>query len=137
MPVNCVLQQILNVQRNVYDFFSGVNLNELQAQDVDSGDERNRLITDQLMETGDFQRYQFGATALDCSLMITFQRVDGPVDDLVAKFLVQNDVHVEEQFVSKVTVMDLDPKPFSHAVKYVEQTIAAYQTEWRRRQLII
>ena len=136
MPVNCVLQQILNVQRNVYDFFSAVDLNELEAQDVDSGEERNRLIADQLMRTGDFQRYQFGATALDCSLMITFQRRDEPVDDLVAKFQVQDGPH-GLQFVSKVTVMDLDPKPFTHAVKYVEQTMAAYQTEWRRRQMII
>ena len=136
MPVNCVLQQILNVQRNVYDFFSTVDLNELEAQDVDSGDERNRLIADQLMRTGDFQRYQIGATALDCSLMITFQRRDEPVDDLVAKFLVLGDPH-GLQFVSKVTVMDLDPKPFTHAVKYVEQTMAAYKTEWRRRQMII
>lgn len=156
LAANCVLQQILNVQRHVYNFFRSVNVNE-QPQQVEGGrrnnkdndkeedqqeekedqcDRRNRLISEQLLMNGNFKSYQYGATALDLSLMITFQRIVGhsPVVDeiLLKKFQVhQGNV----SFLTKVTIMDLDPKPFTHAVKYLEQTQSSYQTEWSRRQV--
>lgn len=153
LPVNCVLQQILNVQRHVYEFFSSVNVNvnnggEAFAVDPKKGEEEeedqcdnmNRIIRDELVQGGKFKQYQYGATALDCSLMITFQRIRGEkskaaIDEALAqKFIVSQD---DVQFLSKITIMDLDPKPFTHAVKYVEQTQASYQTEWSRRQSIL
>lgn len=139
LPVNCVLQQILNVQRLVYDFFSSVKLNGRGAGETaeDATCDSSRIIQEDLLTEGRFKRYQYGATALDCSLMITFQRVDGhnlAIDEaLASKFLVQQENY---RFLSKITIMDLDPKPFTHAAKYVEQTRHSYQTEWIRRQAI-
>lgn len=142
LPVNCVLQQILNVQRHVYDFFSSVKLNEgvkeQQQDEVQKGetdnqcDNRNEIIKQKLLRDGggSFKQYQYGATALDCSLMITFQRISGAgvaIDEaLTKKFMVQQD---SVRFLSKITIMDLDPKPFTHAVKYLEQTQASYRSQ--------
>lgn len=142
LPVNCVLQQVLNVQRCVYDFFTAIKLND--AVDDNSGDQqqcdnRHQIIQEELLSRGNFKPYRYGATALDCSLMITFQMIrggskDAPADSAVArKFQVQQD---NKRFLSQVTIMDLDPKPFTHAAKYVEQTQASYQAEWSRRQTI-
>lgn len=174
LPVNCVLQQILNVQRRVYDFFSTIKLNgdtaeaagvaHHQDQCPEDNNEcssnnsknnsnnkkcdniRNGIVQAELLKGGNFKQYQYGATALDCSLMITFQRISGRedtgIDDaLTGKFMVEPDEEEEGgrgmQFLSKITIMDLDPKPFTHALKYVEQTQASYQTEWSRRAATI
>lgn len=124
LPVNCVLQQILNVQRLVYDFFSTMDLNG-EEMNLNCDSSRAR-ITNELLE-GNFRRYQYGATALDCSLMITFQRisVDGfSIDEALAQKFVVNEGGA--RFMTKIAIMDLDPKPFTHAVKYLEQTQASY-----------
>lgn len=143
LPVNCVLQQILNVQRLVYDFFSSTNLNEALSYDQHTRNNNNcdssrdRIIQEELLTNASFKRYQYGATALDCSLMISFQRIAThalPIDEaLTGKFLVRQE---GVPFLSKIAIMDLDPKPFTHAHKYVEQTQASYQSEWSRRQSI-
>lgn len=142
LPSNCVLQQILNVQRLVYDFFVAVDLNEVSTrkedEDAPTCDRiRNRITEELLAESSKkFKKYKYGATALDCSLMITFQKITGSegdrsaIDDALAgKFLVSQD---KMRFMTKIAIMDLDPKPFTHAMKYVTQTQASYQIQIQR-----
>lgn len=148
LPVNCVLQQILNVQRLVYDFFSTMDLNG-DEMNLNCDSSRAR-ITNELLE-GNFRRYQYGATALDCSLMITFQRINSDrfsIDEALAqKFVVQHEGGA--RFMTKIAIMDLDPKPsgesphsqgvpkpFSHAIKYVEQTQASYHHQNQRQSIL-
>lgn len=132
LPANCVLQQVLNVQRLVYDFFTSLDLNRVLGSGLEgrSNCDRNRIIEELLGSSQKgFQRYRCGATALDCSLMITFQRLpvaaqSSTIDEALGdKFVVQQD---NIRFMTKIAIMDLDPKPFTHAVKYVEQTQASY-----------
>ncbi|XP_033250997.1 uncharacterized protein LOC117190015 [Drosophila miranda] len=79
------------------------------------------------------QAYLLGATALDCSIMLTFQEVeidcesDGGADqdsrslraELLQPWLVSLLGHL---FLTKLSVLDLDPKPDSHFHKFIEQT---------------
>lgn len=153
LPVNCVLQQILSVQRLVYDFFRTLKLNEKglsssgeersgnenEEEEVNCDSIRNRIRNELL--SGCFKKYQFGATALDCSLMITFQRItsettESAIDEALArKFIVtQKD---GSRFMTKIAIMDLDPKPFTHATKYIAQTRASYQTQSCQRGAIV
>lgn len=68
-----------------------------------------------------FEQYLIGATALDCSMMVVFKEFNRNDED----------VHINEnhlitfngrQYISNISVMDLDPKAPTHFLKYLKQT---------------
>lgn len=75
--------------------------------------------------------YEIGASAMDCSIMITFQRVDEPTDDL-PKHMFCATTDDGKHYVAKISVFDLDPKPWSiHTKKFLKKTreaLEAYRT---------
>lgn len=138
LPRNSILKRILDVQLFVYDFFMSLDTSLSTVEDMPT------LVLDALgrqsKETLD--RYCYGATTLDCSLMITFRREGGEgesvslrdiplattqpgVDHHYDNYLVQQD---GRRFMTKISIMDLDPKPSTkHAIKYIDQTAQAYR----------
>lgn len=135
LPGGCVLAQILSVQRNVHAFFASLDLGDAQLNHCDI----TQRVTEELLRGNSFQSYQFGATALDCSLMVTFQRTGDDPQPLSERFLVQLEGH-SAHFMTKIAVMDLDPKPFTHAAKYVEQSQQSFyyrkQSQNQRQSLL-
>ncbi|GAB0096013.1 hypothetical protein DMENIID0001_114610 [Sergentomyia squamirostris] len=124
-----VLQQILDVQLLARD-----NL-QLAAYASAVDNEQSFKIVERITEklsTGNsattldgVERYFLGATALDCSLMVTFQKVqsgDGKVSSSMIRVADQN-------FIVSMTVMDLDPKADSHPFKYIKQTRMSYKAQ--------
>ncbi|KAH8254137.1 hypothetical protein KR032_008648 [Drosophila birchii] len=137
LPKNCVLQKILNLQLLVKDQFpfmwlSGYAsptqslptynaLRNLLAS-AEGAKEKEKLKPD--LE----QAYMLGATALDCSIMLTFQEIeiecqadcpDGQSTDALQPWCVSLLGH---HFLTKLSVLDLDPKPDSHFHKFIKQT---------------
>lgn len=135
LPKNCVLQKILNLQLLVkrhFDFMwqSGYSdhsrptynsLRGLLAAIEGAGDEE--------FEPDEDQAYMLGATALDCSIMLTFQEIeiecetDCPADQSSDAALQPWCVSLlGHHFLTKLCVLDLDPKPDSHFHKFIAQT---------------
>ncbi|XP_037716483.1 inositol-pentakisphosphate 2-kinase isoform X3 [Drosophila subpulchrella] len=136
LPKNCVLQKILNLQLQVkrhFDFMwqsgysdhSQPTYNSLRGL-LASAEERNEVE----FEPDEEQAYMVGATALDCSIMLTFQEIEikceadcpaGQSDALRAlqPWCVSLLGH---HFLTKLCVLDLDPKPDSHFHKFMAQT---------------
>lgn len=104
LPKNSILGQVLKVQKFVQTFFLGL--------------EKTQHL--QTLDNVKMEQYCYGATALDCSLMITFKLNATSMNST-------NFHHNGINFAAKIAIMDLDPKPYSHVVKYVEQTQASYQ----------
>ncbi|XP_035911185.1 inositol-pentakisphosphate 2-kinase [Anopheles stephensi] len=70
------------------------------------------------------EKYQLGATALDCSIMITFRRLSGDraEENSLNEAARNHIVSIEGmKFLVNVTITDLDPKSPKHYAKYVEQ----------------
>uniref|UniRef100_A0A182VTF0 Inositol-pentakisphosphate 2-kinase n=1 Tax=Anopheles minimus TaxID=112268 RepID=A0A182VTF0_9DIPT len=70
------------------------------------------------------EKYQLGATALDCSIMITFRRLSGDraEENSLNEAARNHIVSIEGmKFLVNVTITDLDPKSHKHYAKYVEQ----------------
>uniref|UniRef100_A0A182TTB7 Inositol-pentakisphosphate 2-kinase n=1 Tax=Anopheles melas TaxID=34690 RepID=A0A182TTB7_9DIPT len=68
------------------------------------------------------EQYQLGATALDCSIMITFRRLSGAEESSLTDAARNHIVSIEGmKFIVNVTITDLDPKSHKHYAKYVEQ----------------
>jgi Inositol-pentakisphosphate 2-kinase len=66
--------------------------------------------------------YMLGATALDCSLMVTFRKLGSDEvfdsNDPINKHVISVG---NTRFVTKATIMDLDPKVTSHYNKMIKQ----------------
>ncbi|XP_033152546.1 inositol-pentakisphosphate 2-kinase isoform X2 [Drosophila mauritiana] len=132
LPKNCVLQKILNLQLLVkrhFDFMwqSGYSdhsrptynsLRGLLAAIEGAGDAE--------FEPDEEQAYMLGATALDCSIMLTFQEIecetDCPADQSDAALQPWCVSLLGHHFLTKLCVLDLDPKPDSHFHKFIAQT---------------
>ncbi|XP_043947896.1 inositol-pentakisphosphate 2-kinase isoform X2 [Drosophila biarmipes] len=139
LPKNCVLQKILNLQLQVkrhFDFMwhsgyaahSQPTYNSLRGL-LASVEERNELE----FEPDEEQAYMVGATALDCSIMLTFQEIEikcetdcpagNPGQSAAALALQPWCVSLlGHHFLTKLCVLDLDPKPDSHFHKFMAQT---------------
>ncbi|XP_026836661.1 inositol-pentakisphosphate 2-kinase isoform X2 [Drosophila erecta] len=135
LPKNCVLQKILNLQLLVkrhFDFMwqsgyadhSRPTYNSLRGllAAVEDGVEAE-------LEPDEEQAYMVGATALDCSIMLTFQEIeikcetDCPADQSWDAALQPWCVSLlGHHFLTKLCVLDLDPKPDSHFHKFIAQT---------------
>lgn len=86
------------------------------------------------------KEYMIGATALDCQVMITFQKIPEVIlkncsfDQNLKNHLVTLN---GTTFVTNVIVTDLDPKSFKHFEKYrtqYKETKLAFQ-EYLRREI--
>lgn len=83
------------------------------------------------------EAYMLGATALDCSIMLAFQEISTHNPERVhshspemtiAAALPRHYVVMPrygKSFLTKVTLVDLDPKPDIHLCKYIKQTSQA------------
>ncbi|XP_053665285.1 inositol-pentakisphosphate 2-kinase [Anopheles marshallii] len=154
LPKSCALRQILDVQLLVksnmsmidpsilaksrtdpYSYIDDMyekfmNYKDGNAQYIDDG--RNSTTwakepfnTEYLSEE---EKYQLGATALDCSIMITFRRLSGDrtEENSLNEAARNHIVSIEGmKFLVNVTITDLDPKSHKHYAKYVEQLAAS------------
>ncbi|XP_067631378.1 inositol-pentakisphosphate 2-kinase isoform X1 [Eurosta solidaginis] len=143
LPKNCVLQKILQLQLLAKD-----NMPALQATGYAHKSERSydalralllrsRSYNQPLeMKLEPPEAYLLGATALDCSIMLAFQEISMCNQELASmqsthltksplfKYLVEIPPH-NKLFLTKITLVDLDPKPDSHLCKYIKQTCQA------------
>ncbi|BFG06085.1 inositol-pentakisphosphate 2-kinase [Drosophila madeirensis] len=131
LPKNCVLQKILNLQllaKQHFDYMWRANNARHSRPTYDAL--RGLLALPLAMPVADElqpeQAYLLGATALDCSIMLTFQEVElgcTPDQDFEADLLQPWLVSLlGHHFLTKLSVLDLDPKPDSHFHKFIEQT---------------
>jgi len=111
LPENCILRSILKAQLLVKN-----NLSTIKK--IDSAD----VVCDKTV----LQDYKIGSTALDCSIMITLQRIYGHPDDTDS--LINGNYHVaingsSQHFAVNATIVDLDLKKDSlaHFRKYKKQ----------------
>uniref|UniRef100_A0A1B0DLS4 Inositol-pentakisphosphate 2-kinase n=1 Tax=Phlebotomus papatasi TaxID=29031 RepID=A0A1B0DLS4_PHLPP len=127
LPHGSILKQILDVQLFARDNLANAAdkaLNEEQSfGNVERILAKRRDNTEDWLERMDgVEKYFLGATALDCSLMMTFQKIaEGSTNE-------RHTIDVDgEKFIVSMTVMDLDPKADSHPIKYVKQTKMSYK----------
>uniref|UniRef100_A0A182PJ00 inositol-pentakisphosphate 2-kinase n=1 Tax=Anopheles epiroticus TaxID=199890 RepID=A0A182PJ00_9DIPT len=146
LPQSCALRQILDVQLLVKSTISTIDpskLNQSRSDPYGYIDEmyekylnyqedavyegrsdrttwpKSSLCSEYLSEE---EKYQLGATALDCSIMITFRRLSGAEENSLTEAARNHIVSIEGmKFVVNVTITDLDPKSPKHYAKYVEQ----------------
>uniref|UniRef100_A0A182M234 Inositol-pentakisphosphate 2-kinase n=1 Tax=Anopheles culicifacies TaxID=139723 RepID=A0A182M234_9DIPT len=147
LPKSCALRQILDVQLLVKSSISTIDPSTLTKSRTDPYsyiddiyekymnykedtvyDGRNSTTwpkepfsTEYLSEE---EKYQLGATALDCSIMITFRRLSGDraEENSLNEAARNHIVSIEGmKFLVNVTITDLDPKSHKHYGKYVEQ----------------
>ncbi|XP_051860146.1 inositol-pentakisphosphate 2-kinase isoform X1 [Drosophila albomicans] len=132
LPKNCVLQKILHLQLLVKRHFHYM-WQTGQAQHATPSYAALRallsrcqqepalaLALDNVDQLAAEEAYMLGATALDCSIMLTFQeiRCQPRHNSLLQPWLVTLQ---GRQFLTKLSVLDLDPKPDSHFHKFVKQ----------------
>ncbi|XP_054739516.1 inositol-pentakisphosphate 2-kinase isoform X1 [Anastrepha obliqua] len=140
LPKNCVLQKILHLQ-----LLSKRNMPILQAAGHAHKSEKSynalkgllqrsqqQLTTDELEPS---EAYLLGATALDCSIMLAFQEISmcNPEPHSQQQHLTKSPLskycvvmpRYGKTFLTKATLVDLDPKPDSHLCKYIKQTCQA------------
>uniref|UniRef100_A0A182SWE1 Inositol-pentakisphosphate 2-kinase n=1 Tax=Anopheles maculatus TaxID=74869 RepID=A0A182SWE1_9DIPT len=152
LPKSCALRQILDVQLLVKSSISTIDLTQLAKSRTDPycyiDDMYEKYLTHQehAMYGGgcnsttwpkepfsteylsEEEKYQLGATALDCSIMITFRRLSGDraEENSLNEAARNHIVSIEGmKFVVNVTITDLDPKSPKHYAKYVEQLAAS------------
>ncbi|XP_031622852.1 inositol-pentakisphosphate 2-kinase [Contarinia nasturtii] len=102
------------------------------CQKLDMADENiDNIIDYEYLKTtynlSDEQMYEIGATALDSSIMLTFQCIDQQTNDNSGN----NEYAVvnlnDQQFIVSASVFDLDPKFYPrHFTKYVQKTRESY-----------
>ncbi|XP_037805375.1 inositol-pentakisphosphate 2-kinase [Lucilia sericata] len=136
LPKNCVLQKILHLQSlakinlqfmldHEYADKKGKTYNIIYKLLEKFAKNHNELILCQLSPE---EQYILGATALDCSIMITFCEIENVevVKEEEPKESLIDITHVVsifgKTFLTKVTLLDLDPKPDTHFNKYCSQT---------------
>ncbi|XP_065078923.1 inositol-pentakisphosphate 2-kinase-like [Ochlerotatus camptorhynchus] len=93
-----------------------------------ASDRSNYFIESYLDEQ---EKYQLGATALDCSIMITFRRLAEREEERLPSAARSHIVTIEAmKFLVNVTITDLDPKSLNHHKKYLQQlqnSVGAYR----------
>ncbi|XP_017868338.1 PREDICTED: inositol-pentakisphosphate 2-kinase isoform X1 [Drosophila arizonae] len=125
LPKNCVLQKILHLQLLVKRHFHYMWAQGYARQGTPSYKALRALLAscqqDNVQELAAEQAYMLGATALDCSIMLTFQEVQCQAKhhSALQPWLISLQ---GRQFLTKLSVLDLDPKPDSHFHKYIKQT---------------
>ncbi|XP_058818459.1 inositol-pentakisphosphate 2-kinase isoform X2 [Topomyia yanbarensis] len=140
LPANCALKQILDAQLLVKSSLAEIRQDKLPVDSDDSFqyvDELYEKYLDCLEDCfTDFYldvegKYQLGATALDCSIMITFRRLADREEDRLPPTAKAHIISIENmKFLVNVTITDLDPKSLNHHRKYIEQlrdSIGAYR----------
>ncbi|XP_064547036.1 inositol-pentakisphosphate 2-kinase isoform X3 [Drosophila montana] len=125
LPKNCVLQKILHLQLLVKRHFHYMWQLGYAAHATPSYEALRQLLScqpwDNVDELAAEQAYMLGATALDCSIMLTFQEIRCPArhNSALQPWLVSVR---DRQFLTKLSVLDLDPKPDSHFHKFIKHT---------------
>ncbi|XP_055612534.1 inositol-pentakisphosphate 2-kinase-like [Uranotaenia lowii] len=96
------------------------------------GEEAGRCssnFTDFYLSSG--EKYQLGATAMDCSIMLTFRRLSEREEERLPASARSHIVSLESmRFLVNVTITDLDAKSPNHHKKYVDQlrdSVGAYR----------
>ncbi|XP_030370380.1 inositol-pentakisphosphate 2-kinase isoform X2 [Scaptodrosophila lebanonensis] len=137
LPKNCVLQKILHLQFLVKRHFRYMAEAGYATQVTTTYNALRTLLAREKEQTQvqgigyidgleAEQAYMLGATALDCSIMLTFREIQ--CQNVSAKELERLEpwhVHLanfQRHFIAKVSVLDLDPKPDSHFHKFIQQT---------------
>ncbi|XP_036330500.1 inositol-pentakisphosphate 2-kinase [Rhagoletis pomonella] len=143
LPKNCVLQKVLHLQllakRHMTDLHAAgyANKSEKSYNALKSLLQRSRNQPVAAVELNPTEAYLLGATALDCSIMLAFQEISlcnqvppphSQPSNLTKSPLSKHCVVMPcygKTFLTKVTLVDLDPKPDSHLCKYIKQTSQA------------
>ncbi|XP_028902188.1 inositol-pentakisphosphate 2-kinase isoform X1 [Zeugodacus cucurbitae] len=142
LPENCVLQKILHLQLLAKHHMSALHAAGYARKSEKSYDALKALLqrSKQQQIAGNalqaVEAYMLGATALDCSIMLAFQEISmrdpspsqSPEMTTAACSLPRHCVVMprhKKAFLTKVTLVDLDPKPDSHLCKYIKQTSQA------------
>lgn len=133
----CILSSILKAQYLVRENFEKMEL--LDHSDTKLTENNEQIIQD----------YRIGSTALDCSVMVTFRRIneanfDVERDNLIDRnhyvtFNGPNGLSQQQHFVVSATIVDLDEKKdsFAHFRKYKKQyrdSIVAYKDYMKARR---
>uniref|UniRef100_A0A1A9WMS2 Inositol-pentakisphosphate 2-kinase n=1 Tax=Glossina brevipalpis TaxID=37001 RepID=A0A1A9WMS2_9MUSC len=132
LPKDCILQKILHLQLLAKKNFMYM-LRQQYAKKFDKTyghlhkllqkftDNRQYIALRELTQE---EEYLLAATALDCSIMITFKELNTTAETLssVNSPFVVNLSAYDRKFLTKITLLDLDPKPDSHFAKYCQQT---------------
>uniref|UniRef100_A0A1Q3EZC9 Inositol-pentakisphosphate 2-kinase n=1 Tax=Culex tarsalis TaxID=7177 RepID=A0A1Q3EZC9_CULTA len=136
LPKNCALKQIQDVQLLVKSNLTMVQPDKLRKHEYvdelyekfleyreDCINDRRRLTHFVEQYLCPEERYQLGATALDCSIMITFRRLADREEESLPAVALRHIVSIEGmKFLTNVTITDLDPKTLQHVQrKYLGQ----------------
>ncbi|XP_058448020.1 inositol-pentakisphosphate 2-kinase [Malaya genurostris] len=159
LPANCALKQILNVQLLVKSSLANIGRHKLRQgsgdsfeyvdelyekyldclehcssrEDVGKCESKQTILTEKLKNVylNEEEKYQLGATALDCSIMLTFRRLTDQEEDRLPPHARTHIISIENmKFLTKITITDLDPKSLKHHKKYFEllrDSIGAYR----------
>ena len=136
LPKNCILSNILKTQYLVRDNFEMMEF-------LENSEEKLSNDLEQIV-----QEYRIGSTALDCSVMVTFRRInennfDVDRDNLIdvnhyVTFNGPNELSPPLHFAASATIVDLDEKKdsFAHFRKYKKQyrdSVIAYKDFMKAR----
>ncbi|XP_037941911.1 inositol-pentakisphosphate 2-kinase [Teleopsis dalmanni] len=142
LPKNCILQKILHLQllakRNLKYMYENGFLEVTTKSYTALGTLLKKQHVVNFLNLRPEEEYLLAAMAMDCSIMLTFQEIEGHVSmDLVpfSSTLSQHIVQIpnsNKTFLTKMHILDLDPKPDSHFSKYVKQTRMAYECSEKR-----
>lgn len=137
LPENCILSSILRAQGLVRDNFEKMEL--LDNSETNLCEDYEQIIRD----------YRVGSTALDCSVMVTFRRINVTHFDVERDNLIDGNHYVTfngpngfsqpQHFAVSATIVDLDEKKdsFAHFRKYKKQyrdSIVAYKDYMKARR---
>lgn len=133
LPENCALKQIQDVQLLVKSNLTKVQPGKLRQheyvddlyekcvdckEDCSSTANKRRLSHFAEQYLSPEERYQLGATALDCSIMITFRRLVEREEESLPATAQRHIVNIEGmKWLTNVTITDLDPKTLQHVQK--------------------
>lgn len=136
LPENCALKQIQDVQLLVKSNLTMVQAGKLRQHEYvddlyekcvdceevcgidENGKRRRRLSHFAEQHLSPEERYQLGATALDCSIMITFRRLADREEESLPSVAHRHIISIEGmKFLTNVTITDLDPKTLQHVQK--------------------
>lgn len=141
LPKNCILKSILKAQHLVRENFDTMEYLEKNC-DVQLKEGYEQIIQD----------YRMGSTALDCSVMVTFRRINEENFDVRDNLIDRNHyvtfngpngfmTQQQQHFTVNATIVDLDEKKdsFAHFSKYKKQyrdSIVAYEDFMKANKFI-